>query len=374
MLGKIDLLMQTLIRQNRDLRIDFFRGIALWCMFIDHLINGSLGAITLKQFGFCDSAELFVLLSGVSAGMVYGGISIRKGFAAARLRMLRRVGVLYRTHLLMLVACPIAVSFLRERLSLPSFLPSYRMQGFAHNFLDGSLLRYQPEYLDVLPLYIVLLLALGGALPLVLRRPRLLLGASLGLYAMTRLFHLKMPGWAGVWYFNPFAWQVIFVVGAVSKTVLNRERYWRGWNILAGLFAIFSLLGAHAHRLASLVPVSTLLYAIADKSNLHPFKLLSILSLAWLSWNYLPATADWLRSRWASPFVLLGQHSLPVFAISVFLSIAGQACLESHRGWVCQILIQGGGSLVLLGVAALAARNNQEARERSHPVVLSKAA
>src|ERR1700677_2902414 len=83
---RFSLLMQTLIRQNRDLRIDLFRGIALWSMFIDHLLNGSLGWITLKQYGFCDAAELFVLLSGVSAGMVYGRISIRKGVVAARLK------------------------------------------------------------------------------------------------------------------------------------------------------------------------------------------------------------------------------------------------------------------------------------------------
>ena len=74
--------MQTLIRPNRDLRIDFFRGVALWCMFIDHLIRGWLRAITIMRYGFCDSAELFVLLSGISAGMVYGGMVARKGGGA----------------------------------------------------------------------------------------------------------------------------------------------------------------------------------------------------------------------------------------------------------------------------------------------------
>jgi hypothetical protein len=367
--------MQTLIRQNRDLRIDLFRGIALWSMFIDHLLNGSLGWITLKQYGFCDAAELFVLLSGVSAGMVYGRISIRKGVVAARLKILRRVGVLYRTHLVMLVAIPVEVGLLRERLNLPSFLHTYRLEGFARNLLDGALLRYQPEYLDVLPLYIVVMLALCVALPLLLQRPRLLLGASLGLYGITRLFHLKMPGWAGEWYFNALAWQVIFFIGAVSETVLVRERYWRGWNVLAGFFAIFGLIGAHTRHLVHLVPVSMLFNAVADKHNLHPFKLLSILSLAWLTCTYLPVTADWLRSWWATPFVLLGQHSLPVYVISVFLSIAGQAWLDTHSGWICQTLIQGFGSLVLLGMAAWAARKNREVRDRdqSRPGVLSTA-
>ena len=71
--------MQTLIRQNRDLRIDFFRGFALWCMLIDHMIKSWLRGITLKEYGFSDAAELFVLLSGISAGIVYHRAMVRDG-------------------------------------------------------------------------------------------------------------------------------------------------------------------------------------------------------------------------------------------------------------------------------------------------------
>jgi hypothetical protein len=83
--------MQALVRKGRDARIDFFRGLALWCLFIDHLLKGSLRAITLRQFGFCDGAELFVLLSGISAGMVYRKTSLRDGVMAARIKILRRL-------------------------------------------------------------------------------------------------------------------------------------------------------------------------------------------------------------------------------------------------------------------------------------------
>jgi hypothetical protein len=89
-----------------------------------------------------------------------------------------------------------------------------------------------------------------------------------------------------------------------------------------------------------------------DKSNLHPFRLLAILALGWLAWRYIPAAAGWLRSRWTAPVLLLGQHSLPVFAVSVFLAMAGQAWLAVHAGFVSQVVIQAVGTLAMLGVAA----------------------
>ncbi|MGC2403706.1 MAG: OpgC domain-containing protein [Acidobacteriaceae bacterium] len=374
--------MQTLIRQNRDLRIDFFRGIALWSMFIDHLITGSLRAITFRQYGLCDSAELFVLLSGVSAGMVYGKAALHKGVAAARSRMLSRMLVLYRTQLIMLLFFLAEAGYLLARLKPPSFLEFYGLQGFAiqpyRSLLDGALMRYQPQYLDILPLYIVLLFLLYIGLPFQLRWPRSLLSVSAGVYVATRLFHLHLPRWAGVWYFNPLAWQVIFVIGVVAESILSRRKYWLGWDVLAALFALFSLVESHAVHLVRFVSTRLLVHVMVDedKTNLHPLKLLSILALGWLAWRYIPAAAGWLRSRWAAPFLLLGQHSLPVFAVSVFLAMAGQAWLAVHSGFLSQVVIQGVGTLVLLGVAAGCGRNGRDTRAAISSRVLheSKAA
>jgi hypothetical protein len=359
--------MQALIRKNRDTRIDFFRGLALWCMFIDHLLKGSLRVITLRQFGFCDGAELFVLLSGISAGMVYRKISIRDGLMAARIKILRRVATLYRTHLMMFILYLAAAGFLVARFNPPSFLRMNNLDGFdvhpLQNMLNSVLLRYQPQYLDVLPLYIVLMFMLCLTLPLVLGWPRSLLGASVLLYAATRAFHLVLPGWAGLWYFNPFAWQVIFVTGLVCEPVLSGKRYGRGWDYGAALFALFGLVESHAKHLVNRVPSFLLVQFDVDKSNLHPFRLLSILSLAWLAWRHLPASAAWLRARWTVPFVLLGQHSLPVFASSVLLSLAGEAWFYTLTGWVSQVWVQGLGSLALVAVSAWSAAPNQTGLE-----------
>jgi hypothetical protein len=133
-----------------------------------------------------------------------------------------------------------------------------------------------------------------------------------------------------------------------------------GWDYCAALFALFSLVESHAKHLVHTVPAVLLVQFEVDKSNLHPFRLLSIMSLAWLAWRHLPATAAWLRSRWIAPFVLLGQHSLPVFASSVLLSLAGEAWFYTHTGWVSQVVVQGVGSLALLAVAAWSVWNARQ--------------
>ena len=127
--------MQTLIRQNRDLRIDFFRGFALWCMLIDHMIKSWLRAITLKEYGFCDGAELFVLLSGLSAGIVYHRVMVRDGLGAAWLKIARRIVAIYRTHLILFMLFVAEVGILVAWLNPPSFLEFLALDRFsAHPF------------------------------------------------------------------------------------------------------------------------------------------------------------------------------------------------------------------------------------------------
>jgi hypothetical protein len=356
---------QTLIRQNRDLRIDFFRGFALWCMLIDHLIKGWLRAITLKEYGFCDGAELFVLLSGISAGIVYHRAMVRDGLGAAWLKIARRIAAIYRTHLIMFMLFVAEVGILVAWLKPPSFLEFLALDGFsAHPFQsiwNAVRLGTEPKFFDILPLYIVLLFLLGITLPLI-RWPRLLMGCSVLLYVAARVFHLNLGPWTENWFFNPLAWQVIFMIGVTSPYVLKVKDYWRGWDWLAALFSLFSLFESHARHLESHVPAALLIHFDVDKPTVHPFRLLAIVSLGWLAWRYIPVTAGWLRSRWAGPLVLLGQHSLGVFSSSVLFAVLGEAILFTHPGWISQILVQSLGSLALVAVAAVSAWNSNKNR------------
>src|SRR5919109_5521259 len=69
---------------DRDFRLDFFRGVALFSIFIDHVASDSLLAqFTLQSLGFSDAAEVFILISGYTAGMVYGRAIERQGLLMA---------------------------------------------------------------------------------------------------------------------------------------------------------------------------------------------------------------------------------------------------------------------------------------------------
>ena len=83
----------------RDLRLDFFRGLALFCIFIDHIPNNILAKFTLQSLMFADAAEVFILISGYTAGMVYGRIMERQGFVIAAVRIYHRVWQLYVAHI-----------------------------------------------------------------------------------------------------------------------------------------------------------------------------------------------------------------------------------------------------------------------------------
>lgn len=45
---------------ERDLRLDFFRGLALFSIFVDHVPNNLVAQFTLQSAMFSDAAEVFM--------------------------------------------------------------------------------------------------------------------------------------------------------------------------------------------------------------------------------------------------------------------------------------------------------------------------
>jgi hypothetical protein len=94
---------------------------------------------------------------------------------------------------------------------------------------------------------------------------------------------------------------------------------------------------------------------MVDKEGMHPMRLLSILALVWVVVRLVPFSARWLRSRWAMPLVVCGQHSLPVFCSGIALSFAGRLLMEEQGGWLGQVVVNIAGPIAMFGVGALAA-------------------
>src|ERR1700756_2100736 len=154
---------------QRELRLDLFRGLALWLIYIDHVSPDVLTWFTIRSYGFSDAAEIFIFISGYTAAFVYGRAMFESGFEIATARVLRRVWQIYAAHVLLFAILVAEVSYVAIGLEKPFYAKEVEIVNFQDQpgsaIVQALLLRYRPLNMNVLPLYIVLMLFL----PLILR-------------------------------------------------------------------------------------------------------------------------------------------------------------------------------------------------------------
>src|SRR5579871_4582784 len=204
---------------ERELRLDLFRGLALWLIFIDHLPPSLLTWFTIRNYGFSDATEIFIFISGYTAAFVYGRALMEQGFIVATARILRRAWQIYVAHVFLFTIFLAEISYVATSFENPLYSEEMGIMDFLKQpdvtIVQALLLRFRPANMDVLPLYIVLMLALPLILLLMRWRADLALGLSVLLYAVTWEFDLYLTAYpSGFWVFNPFAWQMLFVFGA----------------------------------------------------------------------------------------------------------------------------------------------------------------
>ena len=371
----------SLVRPGRDLRVDFIRGLALWFIFIDHTPGNLLGQATLRNVAFCDATEGFVLLAGYAAGIAYGRLLEREGWPHAAARIVGRVGTLYVAHIFLFVVFTAQVGFSAAALDQAAYLDELQLDPFGQEpyraMLEALLLRYQPAFLDILPLYMVVLALFAGVLPLI-RRPSLLLAFSTLLYLAARYLDLEPSGWNGAgWFFNPFAWQLLFAIGVwlgrAGPGELARRFPWHPALAVAAVLLLLAgaaLLNLGWHGAArGWEPPEALAAWLAgvDKTGLHPARLGSVLVMAWLVGHLMPPAPRWLGAPLAAPFVLMGQQGLAVFCAGIFLSFLGRLALELEWGGAMQVAVNVAGLLTLIVVAVVSAWYGGEGRRRTAP-------
>ncbi len=369
-----------LIRAGRDMRVDFFRGLALWWIFTDHIPDNWINQFSLRNFAVCDSAEVFVFLAGYGAGLAYGRSMDRNGWVYAAADTAKRAWTLYIAHIFLFVVFSAQVAYSATALDRADYLDEIHLDVLGEQpyraMLEALWLHFQPAYLDILPLYIVLLLVFALVMPL-LRWPQVLAVLSFTLYAVARGVGLNLPSFTGDgWYFNPLTWQLLFMVGAIlayapaEQPSLSVRRLLDGLSALMILFGLVLQFGIWSHPAlaAHLPPRIDRIVNSVDKGGLHPFRLVSILALVWAVSRLVPASARWLSSRWTAPFILCGQHSLPVFCSGIFLSFMGRLVLEETDGWWVQLGVNAAGALALIGVGLLSAYYREKGRRMPQPV------
>jgi len=350
---------------ERDLRLDLMRGIGQWMVFLDHIPYDIVSWLTLRNYGFSDAAEFFVFIPGYTAGFVYGPAIASGQILAATKRLLKRAWHLYVAHIFLFLFFVAQIARAARRFDNPMYGNEYNIFLFLEHpdVMIGQtlMLKFKPVDLDVLPLYIVLVLALPAILLGLVKIPRWTLLGSAVLYVLARYFDWNLPSFpGGNWYFNPFAWQLLFVFGtwcglnrAAEIAALIRSR---AVLILALVWIAFSFLIVmtwHIPVLDAMIPkwMIHVIYPI-DKSDLDMFRLIHFLALAVVFVRYIPRDWPALRSNLLRPLVLVGQHSLPIFCLGVFLSFAAHWFLVQIEGDIAaQILVSVAGMAAMVGVA-----------------------
>ena len=367
-------------RPARDPRADICRGLALWMIVINHTPGNALGGFTLKNFAFADATEAFVLLAGYAGAFAYAGLADRQGWAPAAASLVSRIGKLYVAHIFLLVVFTAQVGFSAATLDRATYLDELALDPFAEQpyrtLLEALLLRFQPHFLDILPLYMVVLALLVPAL-LLRGRPWLLLALSVGLWAAVRALDVNLPRWqGGGWFFNPLAWQLLFFagffMGQAARSAPSLGLPPRRWWLLG---AALVLLGFSGFVLVSiehfpawsqhLPPWLPGLLVDVDKTSLHPLRLISILALAYLIGHVVPRDAALLSHRGMRVFGLMGRHSLPVFCFGILLSFMARLMLEESDGPAMQLAVNLVCFCALVFVAALSGWTREQGPVRN---------
>ncbi|PVX85194.1 OpgC domain-containing protein [Paraburkholderia unamae] len=213
-------------RQGRSIEVDFFRGIVLIVIVLDHIPGSALSHVMLHAYALCDSAEVFVFLGGYASAAAYMAVLARRGASAAQGRFLRRGWEIYRAYLLTALLTLLTGALLALLHLNPSAADLSGWAPFAthpvRETLHILLLARQPYLSSVLPMYVIFALCVPAVVPLARRAPFAALCGSLMVWAFAPLFATLLGTLFGAnvvanWPFDPFAWQLMFVFGMLCR-------------------------------------------------------------------------------------------------------------------------------------------------------------
>ena len=334
----------TTIRQ-RDLRLDFFRGIAMFIILIAHVQSDWLALWIPARFGFSDATEMFVFCSGMASAIAFGRVFREQGLLIGTSRVLFRVWQVYWAHIGLFFAVAVTTVWLTKLHATDTdytgMLNLYLFFGAPLMHLPALLtLTYVPNYFDILPMYIAVL----AMMPLVVALSRihmalvavLVIGLWLGAN-ITGLNFPAEPNSTRPWFFNPFAWQLIFFTGFafmsgwLKAPPIDKRLVW-----LALAIVILSIPFAY-FRIINVVPEIQVWRKANDvlinKTNFGILRYIHFLALAYLAVAVVgpkgarisvgPANPTLARiwARVLPVITTVGQQSLAVFVFSMFYAV-----------------------------------------------------
>ena len=243
-------------KRQRDLRLDFFRGLAMFIILIAHTPNSLWRMWIPARFGFSDATEIFVFCSGMASAIAFGSVFVKRSWFLGSARIVFRVWQVYWAHIgVVLATAGLMVVLQTTGMGEPGkdYTRWFPVGGFfsdtpgrpAETFMGLFTLTYIPGLFDILPMYLVILAMVpvvmavyraGGREAVFAFVAVVWLTANLGGYARIMsgaedmsafqaffagigqyFTWMNLPGipWEpnATWFFNPFGWQLVFFTG-----------------------------------------------------------------------------------------------------------------------------------------------------------------
>jgi hypothetical protein len=372
----------ALVRHARDTRLYLFLGLANWFIFLDHIPNNMVSWITLRNFGFSGAADLFVFISGYTAAMAYAPIMLERGTIVGGTRVLRRAWQLYAAFIVLFAIYAVSIGDVATRYAAPDILYEFNIAGLldepVHTVAHGLLLQSKALNLDLLQLLVLLMACFPAVLWLMLPAPGFTLAASFALYVAARQFEWTLQTFPdGNWFFNPFCWQFLFVLGAwcaLGGVSRLRTRFRApAWGYLGLAYLIFAFAMTVAGRfpaLGEMLPVWLHdAFIPNDRVNLAPYRVLHFIVIALFATRLIAKNWRGLNSPIFRPLIVCGEQSLAVFCAGVLLSFAGHFALVTDSGSLPeQILVSLSGIAIMTLVASYVSWSKRQDRPVPAPM------
>ncbi len=376
---------QRQAKRPRDPRLDFFRGIGMFIIYIAHVPSNWWTLWIPARFGFSDATEIFVFCSGMASALAFGKIFDVHGWGMGAARILHRMWQVYWAHVGQFLVIAVGLVMVHESGFLNTccdltqdYVVSLNLWHLFDNTkvsLPGIMtLTWVPNYFDILPMYVVIL----ALIPAIMLASRVSVAAafalSIGLWLASQFGLLDLPAepWSDrKWFFNPFAWQLLFFTGFA---------FMRGWIpappvnrtlviisiavlVLTVPFAYFRIYAEHQANFEFAREVRQAIRPLWVKTEFGLFRYLHFLALAYVTWVAAGEHGRRLMGHGAlwGGFVKVvqkvGQQSLPVFMASLVIAQTAAIMRDMVWGrgeWLPQLLANFGGFLALIAVAYVA--------------------
>jgi hypothetical protein len=369
-------------KKQRDVRLDFFRGLGMFIILIAHITNNPWTLYIPARFGFSDATEMFIFCSGMASAIAFGSVFARAGFFMGLYRVVFRIWEIYWVHIatfMLTLAAMFIINrtgwFARDEVNALNLAPFLKASG---NQVIGLItLTYVPNYFDILPMYIVILALLPVMVLLSRVSVYMAMAASVALWLAATFLSFNLPAeyWFSnnstrQWFFNPFAWQLVFFTGFafMSGWIPPPPRH-RGLAIAAVAVLLISLPFAWYVIIGQSDYIKTWRSdwrILIDKTDFGLLRYLHFLALAYLAWLAAGLAGENLTRTpfmqgFTRIFTRVGQQSLPVFASSIVLARVMGALLNAlGSGFWASLFVNVLGFFCIYAIANLVALSKSE--------------